>query len=148
MCRNTDIHVTERTIISFTLFYMYISVSTPLYSSLCVTCRSVYLQCSKFHSVLHVDQCVCTVLSLTLCCIYICVSMSFYSSQCLTCRSVYLHHSILHSVLYVDQPICINQNFFIATCRAVYLHRSILHYTDIHVKQSEGYNGVDTLMYI
>ena len=85
---------------------MQISVSTPLYPSLCVTCRSVYLNPDILHSVLHVDQCIYTLLFFTLCYMQINVSTPFYYSLCVTCRSVYLHHSMLQSVLHVDQCIC------------------------------------------
>jgi len=61
---------------------MYISVSTPYYSSLCVTCRAVYLHRSILHSELHVDQCIYTVLFFTLCYMQISVSTPYYSSLC------------------------------------------------------------------
>jgi len=55
------------TVLSFTLCYMYISVSTPYYSLLCVTCKDVYIHRSLLHSVLHVGQCIYTLLFFTLC---------------------------------------------------------------------------------
>jgi hypothetical protein len=113
---------------------MLISVYTPFYSSLCVTCRSVYLHIIIIYSVLHVDQCIYTVLSFTLCYIYI----------------IYLERSILYSVLHIDQCIhtplyfllcymylCVSISFYSSlrvTCRSVYLHRSILH-SVLHVDQ-------------
>ena len=104
------------TILSLNLCYMYISVSTPFYSSLYVTCRSVYLHHFILHSVLYVLQCIYTI--------------TF--SLCVTCRSVYLHHFVLHSVLYVHQCIyiIIHTSFYLplcVTCTSEYLLRSILH---------------------
>ena len=111
--------------------------------SLCITCRSVYLQLSFLHSVLYVDQCIYTLLFLSLCYMQIIVYTHYHTPLGITCRPVYHHRSILHCVLHVDHYIY-NVLFFTlyymqfsvstpfyaplcVTCRSVYLHRSILH---------------------
>ena len=92
-----------------------IYISTPLYTTLYATCRSMYLRHSIFHftcilvnlqrsilnSVLHVDQCIYTVLRFIMWYMQISVSTSFYYSRCVTCKDVYLHLTMLHSELHV-----------------------------------------------
>jgi hypothetical protein len=99
----------------FALCYMYISVSTSLYSFLCVTCTictSVYLHHSILSYVLPVDH-INTILFFTLCYMYISVSTPFYTLFCVTCRYVYLP-VLYFSLLHVD--LCIYTVLYYTLC--------------------------------
>ena len=96
---------------------MQISVSTFFLTSLCVTCRSVYLHPTNLHSMFYMEQCIYTLLFLNMCCMQIYLFLDFtlcylqtsvstplYTALCYL-RSMHLHSSILHSVLHIDQRI-------------------------------------------
>jgi hypothetical protein len=129
----------------YTTCYMYISVYTPFYFTLRVTCISVYLHLSILHSVLHVCQCIYIFLFYTLCYMYISVYTPFTFTLRVSCISVYLHLSIIHSVLHVYH--CIYTFLFYTLCY-MYISVSTSYicnteckierciYTDIYVTQS------------